>query len=139
MKERYRNVTVTLQKIKKLELGCWNKYKAVSELVQNNFGIIFSTKTTLLNNVSIIVQSVPEGNSVNQVIDDVIDNGIDEEFLESIQDPGLHYSNPPHHPVSIPKKCLALSPPQTKVKAKVPQESQRVSSGAKKGRNKVCK
>ena len=118
-KERYSNVTVTLQKIKKLELGCWNKYKAVSELVQNNFGIIFSTKTTLLNNVSIIVQSVPEGNSVNQVIDDVIDNGINEELLESIQDPNLHYSNPPHRTVSIPKR------------------EQKSVFTSKKGRNKV--
>ena len=87
-----------------LELGCRNKYKVVSELVQNNFEIIFSSKTTLLNNVSIIVQSIPEVNSVNPVIDDVIDDGIDEEFLESIQDPGLHYSNPPHRTVSIPKR-----------------------------------
>ena len=76
--------------------------------------------------------AVPEVNSVNPVIDDGIDNGNDEEFLESIQDPGLHYSNHPHRPVSIPKNCLALSPPKTKVKAKVPQESQRVSSRAKK-------
>ena len=69
---------------------------------------------------------------VNPVIDDVIDNGIDEAFLDSIQDPGLHYSNPPHRPVGIPKSCLAYSPPKTKVRAKAPQESQRVSSRAKK-------
>ena len=72
---------------------------------------------------------------VNPVIDDVIDNIIDEEFLDSIQDPGLHYSNPPNRPVGIPKNCLAYSPPKTKVKAnkrKAPQESQRVSTRAKK-------
>ena len=38
---------------------------------------------------------------VNPVIDDVIDTGIVEEFLDSIQDPGLHYSNPPHRPVGL--------------------------------------
>ena len=71
---------------------------------------------------------------VNQVTDDVIDNIIDEEFLDSIQDPGLHYSNPPNRPVGIPKSCLAYSPTKTKVKAKkrkAPQESQRVSTRAK--------
>ena len=84
MKERYRNVTVTLQKIKiifqrlrnliiftektfkrmkivglfnQLELWCRKKYIVVSELAQNNFGVIFYSKTTLLINVSIIVCS----------------------------------------------------------------------------------
>ena len=56
---------------------------------------------------------------------------IDEEFLDSIQDPGFHYSNSPHFPVGIPKSCLAFSPPKTKVKAKAQQESQRVLSRAK--------
>jgi len=70
--------------------------------------------------------------SKNPVIDDVMDIGIDEEFLDSIQDPGLHYSNPPHRPVGIPKSCLAFSPPKTKVKAKAQQESQRISTRAKK-------
>ena len=69
---------------------------------------------------------------VNPVIDDVIDNRIGEEFLDSIQDPVLHYSNPPHRPVGIPKSCLAFSPPKTKVKAKAQQESQRISTRAKK-------
>ncbi len=64
----------------------------------------------------------------------MIDNGIGEEFLDFIQDPDLHYSNPPNRPVGIPKNCLAYSPPKTKVKAKAPQESQRVSSREK----KVC-
>ena len=68
---------------------------------------------------------------LNPVIDDVIDNGIAEEFLDSIQDHVLHYSNPLPRPVGIPKICLAYSPPKTKVKAKAPQESKRVSSIAK--------
>ncbi len=52
---------------------------------------------------------------VNPVaIDNIIDNRIDEEFLDFIQDPGLHYSNPPNSPVGIPKKCLAYSPPKSK-------------------------
>ena len=101
-------------------------------MAHRNTSEIVPSISEIVPSIHEIFTPIPEVSSVNPVIDDVIDNGNDEEFLESIQYPGLHYSNLPHRPVSIPKNCLALSPPKTKVKAKVPQESQRVSSRAKK-------
>jgi hypothetical protein len=107
--------------------------------LKNEFWQELRKSESLCNALNDIEKTLPENPpSINQVIaqlnpviDDVIDNGIDEEFFVSIQDPVLHYSNPPPRPVGIPKICLAYSPNKTKVKAKAPQESKIVSSRAK--------
>jgi hypothetical protein len=59
----------------------------VSDFDRKNFPVAFM----IVKQSCAIFMLNPVIAPVNPVIDDVIDNGIDEEFLDSIQDPGLHY------------------------------------------------